>query len=244
MTDLERFFHHLVHTLSAVDPARLHQAIPLVEIYGSIVPYRGHRRALRLDTSEDYEAVLMRLCAGEGGYVRLSPEEARQRLERELGSPHPELGVLRQVADAVVSLVPSHVAAALAASRTDDTVSEPPAEPAIERILPAETVPPLDASADLLDALLPTPEPEIEAAPLPAPAVDDTRVPAAEGAVHCLACGEALPGDRRIKFCPYCGEGLVPAHCSACGTAMEPGWRFCAGCGHPAGGRAGGGRRA
>ena len=72
MTDLERFFRQLVANLAASDPARLHHPIPLEDIQESIVPYRSNRRALHLDSSEDYEMVLLRLCAGEGKPVRES----------------------------------------------------------------------------------------------------------------------------------------------------------------------------
>ena len=81
MTDLERFFRRLVVTLAATDPARLHQPLRLEAIHESIIPYRSHRRALGLESSEDYELVLLRLCAGEGGLARTEPEEVRARFE-------------------------------------------------------------------------------------------------------------------------------------------------------------------
>ena len=65
MTDLERFFRRLVANLAGTDPALLHRPIPLEDIHQSIVPYRTNRRALQLESSEDYELVLLRLCAGE-----------------------------------------------------------------------------------------------------------------------------------------------------------------------------------
>ena len=89
MTDLERFFRRLVANLAASDPARLHRPIPLEDIHESIVPYRSNRRALLLDSSEDYELVLLRLCAGEGGLVRTEPEEVRARFAEEAGAPTP-----------------------------------------------------------------------------------------------------------------------------------------------------------
>ena len=97
MTDLERFFRRLVANLAGSDPARLHRPIPLEDIHESIVPYRSNRRALQLESSEDYELVLLRLCAGEGGLVRTEPEEARARFAEELQSPNPDLHVLHQV---------------------------------------------------------------------------------------------------------------------------------------------------
>ena len=67
MTDLERLVRQLVDNLSAIDPARLQQPVTLADIRDTIVPYRATRRALQLESSEDYELALMRLCAGEGG---------------------------------------------------------------------------------------------------------------------------------------------------------------------------------
>ena len=113
MTDLERFFRRLVANLASTDPAMLHRPIPLEEIHQSIVPYRTNRRALQLESSEDYELVLLRLCAGEGDFVRTEPEEARARFEEELQSPNPDLGVLHQVEHVVVSLRSQPLARAL-----------------------------------------------------------------------------------------------------------------------------------
>ena len=83
VTELERFFRRLVANLAATDPAGSTGPIPLDDIH------RRHRALPRptaapslLDTSEDYELVLLRLCAGEGGLVRTEPEEARARFAR------------------------------------------------------------------------------------------------------------------------------------------------------------------
>ena len=104
MTDLERFFRRLVANLAGSDPALLHRPIPLEDIHQSIVPYRSNRRALQLESSEDYELVLLRLCAGEGELVRTEPEDARIRFEDELRSPNPDLDVLHRVEHVLISL--------------------------------------------------------------------------------------------------------------------------------------------
>ena len=72
MTDLERFFQRLVERLAATDPARLHRPIELDEIMHVLVPYRANRRTLGVDTSEEYELVVMRLCAGEASVGELA----------------------------------------------------------------------------------------------------------------------------------------------------------------------------
>jgi hypothetical protein len=104
VTDLERFFRRLVANLAASDPSRLHRPLPLEDIHGSIVPYRSNRRALHLESSEDYEMVLLQLCAGEGGLLRNEPEEARARFAEELRSPNPDLRVMHRFENVLVSL--------------------------------------------------------------------------------------------------------------------------------------------
>ena len=113
MTDLERFFRRLVGNLAGTDPARLHRPLPLADVEQDILPYRANRRALELDSSEDYEMVLLRLCAGEGGFVRTEPEEARISFARELQSPNPDLGILRLFENVVLTLRSEPLARAL-----------------------------------------------------------------------------------------------------------------------------------
>ena len=106
MTEVERFFRRLVSTLATTAPDRLQAPIPLDDITGSILPYRTHRRALEFDTVEDYEAVLLRLCAGEGDLVWAEPEEARKRFVEESRSPNPDLTVLYAFEDVRLSVRP------------------------------------------------------------------------------------------------------------------------------------------
>ena len=113
MTELERFFRRLVANLAGSDPARLHRPIPLEDIHESIVPYRSNRRALLLESSEDYELVVLRLCAGEGGLVRTEPEEARARFAEEAASTNPDLHVLHKFEHVLVSIRSEPLARAL-----------------------------------------------------------------------------------------------------------------------------------
>lgn len=233
MTDLERFFRRLVETLSAIDPAHLQQPVSLAEIRGSIMPYRTNRRALHLETSEDYELVLMRLCAGEGGYATVTPDEVRARFKLELASPNPDLTVLRQFGDASVKLVPGWVVAALTAAGEADPerpASGTPAAPAETFEAPLATAVPGPAVAAAATAEN-EPRREQEPGPEPVSAVAPAVLSAMSPAVHCVSCGEVLPDGKPVKFCPYCGAGQVPARCATCGSDLEPGWRFCAACG-------------
>lgn len=238
LTELERFFRRLVANVVDTDPALLHRPIPLEDIHRSLVPYRTNRRALQLESSEDYEMVLLRLCAGEGSLVRTEPEEARARFERELGTPNPDLGILHRVENVEVSIRPEPLARALAPERDPDGPYTPPAQFA--------PMPPPIAGLDL-----PEPEPllddELEL-PTPEPPTDDgldldgfgavepepeSQALAAPLAPECRHCGESLPAGRPVRFCPHCGQRQAPPECPRCHGEVEPGWRHCVGCGAP-----------
>lgn len=213
MTELERFFRQLVRNLAATDPARLHRPLPLADIRDSIVPYRANRRALQLESSEDYELVLMQLCAGEGGFAWTEPDDVRALFAAELGSANPDLGILHQHENAVVSLDTKALARAL--NPEPDLTFAPP-EPDLG--LPVRTQPP-PALPDL-------------STPHPLGAEPPAQVHAA-GLVHCGQCGGMLPTRRPVNFCPHCGGKQVVARCPACQSELEAGWRHCVSCGFP-----------
>jgi predicted RNA-binding Zn-ribbon protein involved in translation (DUF1610 family) len=220
VTDLERLYHRLVQQLAATDPARLHRPLPLDEIVHSLVPYRANRRALGVDTSEEYELVLMRLCAGEGGLVRTEPEEARARFAEELGSANPDLAALHSFESVLVTLRPEPLAMALRSSDAElesetaalleaAALPEPPALPEI---------PGLEALAELDDEVEHDPDPE--------------TIPEPESETRCAYCGGRLPTARAVKFCPHCGQNQTIRVCPECRSEIEPGWKHCVNCGH------------
>ena len=213
VTDLERFFRRLVGNLAAADPARLHRPIPLADVQHDILPYRTSRRALELDTSEDYEMVLLRLCAGEGGLVRTEPEDARARFARELESPHPDLGVLHQFENVLLTLRSEPIARALGPEPGAPSAFAPPAA----RPVPDIGLPELDETA--------APEPDAPAEPAAESVEDEPLGP------HCLYCGGGLPAGRTVKFCPHCGQSQTAPTCPRCRAEMDPGWRHCVNCG-------------
>ena len=118
MTDLERLFRQLVANLRATDPARLRRPMVLADIRDVILPYRANRRALQIETSEDYEVALMRLCAGERGFARLDPYEAQTEFASELEGSNPDLGLLQRQEKAMVYL-DSEAVARVTASNPD-----------------------------------------------------------------------------------------------------------------------------
>lgn len=113
VTELERFFRQIVRNLAATDPPRLYRPLPVEDIRDSIVPYRANRRALELESSEDYELILMRLCAGEGGFVTTEPEDVRALFAAEIRSSNPDLEALHRHEKAVVKLEAGPLAHAL-----------------------------------------------------------------------------------------------------------------------------------
>jgi hypothetical protein len=125
VTDLERFFRRLVERLGVTDPSRLHRPLSLDEIMYTLVPYRANRRALGVDTSEEYELVVMRLCAGEAGLVRTEPDEARVRFVRELATPNPDLAALHSFESVLITLRPEPLARAPGSFRSLRTGPSP-----------------------------------------------------------------------------------------------------------------------
>jgi hypothetical protein len=214
--DLERFFRQIVRNLAATDPTQLYRPLPLTELRDSIVPYRANRRALQLESSEDYELVLMRLCAGEGGFARTEPDELRAEFEAEVRSSNPDLDVIQRYENAVVSLEPTPLALAL----------NP--EPGIAFAPPDHSVRP--STSEQAATTQPAPPPLEPLAARTKSAVAGGPIP------QCGLCGRVLPTGRVVNFCPHCGGSQVLTRCPACQSETQPGWRHCVSCGKLIGG--------
>jgi hypothetical protein len=214
VTDLERFFRRIVSNVAAIDARRLNEPLPLAEIPVSIVPYRTNRRALQIDTSEEYEMVLLRLCAGEGGYVRTDPEEARLKFEEEVRSPNPDLEVIRRFEDVTVILRPDRVDRALRHKAEDFDQASVPQTP-----MAAPSAPIFDETEEFVDEVVAEDE-----------VIENEIVEEEIVGSQCVYCGAALP-DRPVKFCPHCGQSQVAMVCPECHSDVEPGWRHCVNCG-------------
>ena len=74
MDDLDRLYRLLVRNARTAGPDYLARPFELAELYQTLIPYRHYRRELGIETSEDYELALMRLIAGERGYLVAEPE--------------------------------------------------------------------------------------------------------------------------------------------------------------------------
>ena len=219
MTELERFFRRLVDNLIAIDPARLHRPVELGEIAQAIVPYRTNRRALGLESNEDYDMVLLRLCGGEGGFVRTEPPEVQQAFAAQAASPNPDLSILRDLGSTGLILSIEQLAYALG-PEPDAAFAPPELEEDLVPMRPVDpSVIPLDSVRWTRATIEPVPEEE-EAAP-----------DIAERTGRCSYCGGSLPTGRTVNFCPHCGESQSYVRCPSCQAEVELGWKHCVSCG-------------
>lgn len=121
---LERFLEVLVQEISATRPEYLTAPFTVAEIYQDLVPYRTHRDLIGVEMNGDYEEVLFRMLAGEGDYLLLDSEVARQELQRELATTNPNMALFREFAAADVRFHPSRVPLVDAAPVARDEGSE------------------------------------------------------------------------------------------------------------------------
>lgn len=117
MSELHRFTHQLVESLSSHDPSAIGTPVSLEDITRRVLPYRACRRLFGILNVEDYELLIMRLVAGEGGLAAASPLAAVERCRAELDSGHPDPGVVNDLEGVTLRL-------SLGAIALGDVVSE------------------------------------------------------------------------------------------------------------------------
>ncbi|HRP07100.1 MAG TPA: zinc ribbon domain-containing protein [Gemmatimonadales bacterium] len=207
-------------------------AISVSGLLDRTLPYRTARRTLSLESSEDYEALVLRLVGEEYGLVVTDPLEAAEMARSTLESKIPDLDVLRLLRSATVTFTDEAVA------RLDGV-----------RPLPQSGVPPVeqefgDGAAVPKPDVLPirrvaTPEPEPpdhtavavpqqDAGPPPSFL---TRVEFSPPEGSCWQCSAPLPEGRSAKFCVECGADQRQPRCGSCGATVERNWKFCPECG-------------
>ena len=181
--------------------------IAVKEILDTLAPYRQVRAHAIVDTNDDYLLLVMRLLAGEGGYVD-AEAAVRTACATELSSPNPDLFVVRSHGHATVRLTGSRSSAS-----TPAAAPAPAPAPA-----PIPEPPPI---ANIPEVIVDTPE------QTPAPSDIDAGP-------SCVACAHPLPADRDIRFCPWCGVDQTIKRCPGCASELETTWRFCVTCGRQA----------
>jgi hypothetical protein len=103
MDELDRIYEQLAASIRARFPQFMTQPFEIGEIYQHIIPYQVTRREGLTETNSEYESVLMRLIAGERGYL-IAEDDVRAALQRELSSPNPDDSAFRVFANRTVSL--------------------------------------------------------------------------------------------------------------------------------------------
>jgi hypothetical protein len=215
--ELDRLFACLVEALAR--ETRISVPFVASEVYERLVPYRSNRSRLKVATHQDYEMAVLRLLAGERGYVRLEPEEVREGMKREVTSVNPDPTYFRNFPDARV-MVNRRAAEQF-------LVGELLYAPPTPDISPAE------APEDLNRDEPPNDSPETTLPPslLPLPfSMDGTALN------QCPYCGGSLPVGRKMNFCPHCGQPPSgELKCPACGSEVDVGWAYCVSCGRATG---------
>ncbi len=250
MQELERLYRHLISTVTASGTPRWQDPILLSDLM-ALIPYRTGRRALGIDSSEEYELLILRLAGGEGSYMHTEPEAVGQRFANEAVSVNPDLGVLREFRDARLMFAPAPLMRVLQGGNSDEEWA-PKTDRGPTIIVPEEKETPgrLDeATPGRPDAR--TPEPPRPAAPSltrppapqpPRPSAPSTPRPPAPSSAPtvprpasdidaCIHCRRVLPVGRNVKFCPYCGGSQTAATCPACNEEVELSWKHCVNCG-------------
>ena len=213
MDPLDLLFERLVRAARDKRPEFLTRPFEVAELI-ELVPYRAVRAEGAVETNDDYSHALTRLLAGERGYL-FADDLLQDDLRAELASPNPDVAAYRAYLTARVTISQEH------ARRAGESMPPAAAPPA--------------AAAPLSEAIT-APKPVRPAAAAPRPLDPEAETKPRTSRPGCRYCGEALPEDRKVHFCPHCGQNLLARLCAACSAPLEPGWKFCVACGRLASG--------
>jgi hypothetical protein len=257
MDELTRFARRLVEQLNTSSEG-VHRAIPVAALRETVIPYRKHRRALGVESVEDYETLLVRLVAGERGYLKTVPAAAAERCRSELAQATPDLAVLDEVAGATVQIT-SMIGGVSGTGEDggdgeDSEVGEVSVINAVSPVMPVspagEGTPGNEvratrgfkgATGGRTPSSTPIPPAAPSTAPTPSTPVPMTTQSATQSAASspspvstpstCQHCDHAIPAGRQVVFCPWCGQRLIPFTCARCNTELDSEWRHCITCG-------------
>ncbi|HYV96683.1 MAG TPA: zinc ribbon domain-containing protein [Gemmatimonadaceae bacterium] len=201
--DVEALFTYIARALRASNTSAVVEPLEVAEVTVRWAPYAKVRGELGIATNEDYELLLMRLLAGEGGFV-FADESLQDDLRREVTSPNPDLTALRTYGAARITLAREHTKRVLGLETGDlPTASADTAATRLQSL----------AASPVGDPTAVTPEPRVAAPPT------------------CQFCGHGLPTGRTVHFCPHCGLNVGMKRCPGCSSEILPGWKFCVTCG-------------
>ena len=214
MDELDRLFGLLVEALAR--ETRIAVPFPAAEVYERLVPYRSTRSRLNVATHQDYEMAVLRLLAGERGYVQLEPENVREAMQREIATINPDPAYFRSFPDAQLMVNGRAAERVLLADRAYAPTNAEEEEDELS-----------DATGEN-----PVPLPFVPPAAFRVPRSADVPTPN-----QCEYCGGVLPSNREIRFCPHCGQpqGDGELKCQGCGNVLDVGWAYCLACGRATG---------
>ncbi len=236
---VDRFHRVLIESIKEKAPAYLDGSFTVAEIYQFLVPYRTHRDRLGLSMNGDYEDTLLRLLAGDGQYLILDSDAARERIRSELSSRNPHTGIYREFAAVEVRLNPNRLPEDAPASKSSRPENGSKARPSVA----AGEEPKEDRATGRIEASPPPSEGPTEPRAFEfvqaevasaAPAGDESALRDAPS--NCPECREVLPIRDSLRFCPHCGTNIREMPCRSCGETLDREWRFCVACGVPTAG--------
>ncbi|MFI5246151.1 MAG: hypothetical protein ACHQQR_13040, partial [Gemmatimonadales bacterium] len=227
MDPLDLLFDLLVRAARDKRPELLSHPFEVSELI-ELVPYRAVRASGAVETNDDYSHALTRLLAGERGYL-FADDLLQDDLRAELSSPNPDLTAWRAYASSRVTISQEHarrlgVAMPLAATPAATPASTSASTPAAD---PSTVTAPATAPNAIPESAPAAQGPRAKGTPEPhpvrrlSPAAPRPLDPEAETAPHvprpgCRYCGQSLPEDRKVNFCPSCGQNQLVRRCAAC----------------------------
>lgn len=188
LDDLDRLAFRLSRTVRTQYPHLLAQGFTLTDLEERLLPFREARREMADSGADAFERAVLRLIAGERGYLQ-TESELQIACTQALASPSPSMSLVRFWATTSLTL----------ATRATTVGTERFASP---------TTTDIGERAGELKA-----EPK---------------------SCGCRFCGNRLPDNRRMTFCPHCGMDMTKRHCPACSAELDVNWRFCVTCGRGA----------
>jgi hypothetical protein len=211
--DLDRLAFRVARTVRTTYPHLLDRGFTLADLEERLAPYAETRRELAVGGPNGYEHTVLRLLAGERGYLGAEPE-LQEACRRALQTPSPTVALVRTWAGSALMLRGSafELAGVATTSSTSADVSMRTAPSGGAAVADAST--PGSRRSDIPNVA--------------SPVANDDR------SCGCHFCGGRLPESRSVRFCPHCGLDLTVRQCPACSTELERTWRYCVTCGRQA----------
>jgi hypothetical protein len=227
MDDLDRLAFRVARTVRTTYPHLLEHGFTLSDLEERLAPYPEARREMASAGPDGYEMTVLRLLAGERGYLAAEPD-LQEACRRALQMASPTVSIVRTWAGSTLSL--RRPAFAIGSER--GTGSGGLGSSASSRIIARDD---RSASPDAPRGSSSTGDGAgYGSGTGVSERAADAPLGRSQAGCGCHFCGGTLPSGRALRFCPYCGLDLTVRHCPACSTELERNWRFCVTCGRQA----------